>query len=410
MSAGRFAARSSARATALALETDLITRLRSLPVGPRPDPRFKSDLRSQLVSITARVVAESATDASAVSGRGAQLTAKSSRAGVGVLRAVRQPLLAFAAAAAVLVMLLGAAVWISSGSLPGDSLYGVKRASENVQLSLATSDADKGRTYLEFARNRVNEAIRLLGRPSAGASSGVIAAGRVSDHTAKLVIETLASADSDSRSGVQLLGRSAVTNLSADPLAKLDSWLPDQRAKLSQVLDRSPAGALHDRTQGSVNLLQRVAARSDALKKNLGCPCLAAAVSDDLGPLPCSPCQPLTSSVPGSSRAPGQTSVPGGPPRLPGIGGTPTATPSGSAGQQQGSNSGGSQSGPAPSSGPALPGAPSQGVPSLPVSGGSSGLSGSVPGVSVSGSAGSGGISVSLPLPPITTPGLLKLN
>ena len=83
MSAGRFAARSSAsRGQAFALEADLISRLRSLPVGPRPDARFKSDLRSQLVSITARIVSESAGEAATVAGRGARLAASSSRRGV----------------------------------------------------------------------------------------------------------------------------------------------------------------------------------------------------------------------------------------------------------------------------------------------------------------------------------------
>lgn len=405
MSAGRFAARSSAgRAGALALESDLITRLRSLPVGPRPDPAFRSELRSQLVSITARVVAESATEASAVAGRGARLATQSSRrARVGVLRALRRPLLAFATAAAVLVMLLGVAVWISSSSLPGDSLYGVKRASENVQLSLAGGDAEKGRTYLDLARNRVNEAIDLLGRPNAVAGSGTLAAGAVNAHTAKLVTQTLASADSDSRSGMQLLGKSAVANMSADPLSKLDTWLPEQTRLLADVLARVPAGALHDRAQASADLLRRVSTRTDGLKKNIGCPCLSQSVSDDLGPVPCTPCKSLNGpSAPGGQQS-GAAPVPSG---LPGTGSTPSPRVSGQ-------SVGGSQVNGSPSNGGEPPGS-SAGLlsPSAPISVGSSGAGISVPSLGISAGVGTGGISASLPLPLPSTkiPGLLDLN
>jgi hypothetical protein len=406
MSAGRFAGRSSAARTgALALESDLIMRLRSLPVGPRPDPAFRAELRSQLVSITARIVAESATEASAVAGRGARLAAQSSRrARVGVLSALRRPLLTFASAAAVLVILLGVAVWMSSSSLPGDSLYGVKRASENVRLSLAGSDAEKGRTYLDLARNRVNEAIDLLGRPNALAGSGALAAGAVNAHTAKLVTQTLGSADSDSRSGMQLLGKSAVANMSADPLSKLDTWLPEQSSLLADVLARVPAGALHDRAQTSVNLLQRVSRRTDALKKNIGCPCLSQAVSDDLGPVPCTPCKSLNRpSAPGGQQSGAPGSVPSG---LPGTGSTPSAGVPGQSvggGQVSASASNGSQP---PGSSVGLP------SPSAPISAGTGGVGASVPSLGVSAGVGTSGISASLPLPlpSIKIPKLLDLN
>ncbi len=413
MSAGRFTMRSSgSRARAASFQSDLVTRLRGLPVGPMPDARFRSELRSQLVSITARIIAESATDASQV----ARVTTKSTRAATAdVLRAFRRPFLAFASSAAVLVMLLGLAVFISGNSLPGDSLYGIKRASENVQLSLAGSDLARGQTYLALARNRAKEAAELLGRPNALAGSATVAAGGISEHVTSLVTETLASADSDSRSGMQLLGKSAVRAVSAEPLSKLDAWLPVQRASLTETRDRIPAGALHDRAQGSLDLLQRISARKLAVTRNLGCPCLGQATSDDLGPLPCTPCIPLTapSRSPGSSS--GSVPIPGGSPVLPsagsptlpgGTGGPPPSAPIpgvGSAGL------------PLPAltpTGTTPPGVkppgvtpPSQPLPSLPLP---SGGGVSLPGTGISVGMGSGGISASLGLPiaPIKLPGL----
>jgi hypothetical protein len=391
----------------------LITRLRSLPIGPQPDQHFKSDLRSQLVSITARIVTEAAAEGTAAVGRSVRVAGKSSRrAGVGVLQAARRPLLTFASAAAVLVMLLGLAVWVSSGSLPGDSLYGVKRASENVKLSMAGSDAERGRTYLDLARNRVNEAIDLLGRPNALASTAapdVLAAGAVNAHTAKLVTDTLASADSDSRSGMQLLGKAAVAQLSADPLSGLDSWLPGQRGKLTDLLSRAPAGAVHDRSQTSVNLLQRIALRSDALKKNIGCPCLGQAVSDDLGPVPCSPCTSLTPPGGGAQQPPASGAAPSGLPALPGSNPTQSARSNTDPRSPAATGTGSAASGRATTPGPGASGAA---LPSSPISVGSGGVGASVPGLGVSAGIGSGGISASLPLPlpRIKIPGLLQLN
>ena len=53
--AGRFTTRWG-RQHGSAVEAELISRLRALP-GPVPEARFKSELRAQLVAITARVVA-----------------------------------------------------------------------------------------------------------------------------------------------------------------------------------------------------------------------------------------------------------------------------------------------------------------------------------------------------------------
>ena len=399
MSTGRFTAGSHGRDGAADTHDDLIVRLRHLPIGPVADNRFKSELRTQLVAITARVVSESAARPESETLR--PRTRAVSTVGVGVLAAIRRPLLAFAAAAAALVLLLGVAVWISSGSLPGDSLYSVKRASENVQLSLASGDGDKGRAYLDLASKRAGEVIDLLGK-SASAS------GPVSAHNTKLITDTLDRADSDSRSGMQLLGKATVAQLSADQLTKLDAWLPAQRSDLTKILGSIPAGTLHDRAQSSLTLLQRISSRAAALKANLGCPCLSSAVSDDLGPIPCSPCTsiggagtlPSTPSggTGGSSQpgGPGTTSAPGS---TSGSGGS-TGAASGGLGGPLPSLSGGSAS-QAGAGGTAAGQAPGASL-----STGSDGLGVGLPGVSVS--VGPGGVSVSLP--PLNFPGPVTVN
>ena len=326
MSAGRFAARwarADRAAGGSAVEAELVSRLRALP-GPVPEARFKADLRAQLVAITARIVSESAEAGPSAA------TALADRQPRGqALRRLRRPLLALAGASTVLVMLLGMAVWMSRGSLPGQSLYGVKRASENVQLSMAGNDVAKGQAYLQLASNRVREASALLSKPSAMlAGGGVSAAGRVSPRTASLVIDALTSADADSVSGMQLLGRAAVSQLSKEPLAKVSDWLPRQRTLMLEVRDRAPAGSLRTRVLASVGLWQRIATRTSQLTAAMGCPCLAQALADELGPVPCAGCAAVPSRPPGGPGSPlgSKTATPPSVP-LPGLGSpSPSAT------------------------------------------------------------------------------------
>jgi Domain of unknown function (DUF5667) len=419
MSAGRFAVHWS-RSRRSSTEADLINRLRALPV-PTPQAQFRADLRAQLVAITSRIVSESATSPAAPPAGVPVEVAAASRArssGGGALRAVRRPALALAGASTVLVLLLAMAVWMSGGSLPGQSLYGVKRASENVQLSLAGNDTEKGRTYLQLATNRSREAADLLSKPAAMlAGPGVSADGRrVSPRTASLVTDTLASADAESKSGMQLLGRAAVAQLSKDPLAGVSSWLPGQRARLSEVRDRIPAGALRNRAQASLALLQRITTRTAELTRKMGCPCLAQALSDELGPLPCNACGSVPNRAPGGGpvrsvpvplpglNTPGSsTTLPGL--SLPALGGSPGNSGTGTS--HSGRSSSGRAAGPTgsapvlPPAGPVsqpLPGLSPTGlgtaVPGGPITVNSSGVTISLPGI---GSAP--GLSPSLPVP-----------
>ncbi|QOV36455.1 hypothetical protein IM697_41795 [Streptomyces ferrugineus] len=57
----------------------------------------------------------------------------------------------------------------SSDALPGDSLYGLKRGIEDFKLNiLADGDSERGRTYLDHASTRLNEARRLMERGRGG--------------------------------------------------------------------------------------------------------------------------------------------------------------------------------------------------------------------------------------------------
>jgi hypothetical protein len=283
----------------------------------------------------------------------------------------RRPLAVVGTLVIIFGVLLTGAVWLSSGTLPGDSLYGLKRASENVQLSLLNGDGARGKEYLTLAKRRTSEVAKLLSRSSSLAGApGVHAAGGINSHTASLVTDTLDAADADIRNASRLLTGQAVHSSSHDPLRTLLSWTPEQVSRLKDITGRIPAGSLHDRAVGSQQLAERVLDRANRLDTNIGCSCLTETSSDDLGPLPCTvPCNPPASQSVPPLQAPVQTgateSPPGGASTAPSI---PGSTVPGSG---------------ASASLPVIPGLPSPtGSPSLPTGAptGSSGSTGTVTG------------------------------
>jgi hypothetical protein len=120
------------------------------PAPPGPDPVFRAELRQRLVAVATVQAAEPAL-ARARSHAGAVSTVTS--------RAQRR-IAALAGTIAIATSLAGVGV-AAARSLPGDPFYGVKRATEAVQLWTARGDLSKGKRHLEFARTRLAEAQAL---------------------------------------------------------------------------------------------------------------------------------------------------------------------------------------------------------------------------------------------------------
>lgn len=115
-----------------------------------PDAVFRNRLREQLVT-EARLRAE-------LPGQRAKATHAPSSDQPPARR--RVPQAAAATCAAALVVGFGTAV-ASTGAVPGDSLYELKRGLEAVELTLARSDAARGRELMEQAAERIHEAEQL---------------------------------------------------------------------------------------------------------------------------------------------------------------------------------------------------------------------------------------------------------
>ena len=300
----------------------LVSDLRTLQLAPAPRAHFRAELRSQLVAVAPRLVAEGTTaeiprvpaavDAQPVGASSAGSWFAGAFARVQTM-SLGRPLAISTAVVAVFALLLGGAVWISKKALPGDALYSLKRANENVQLSLADGPTAKSKAYLDFAAERADEVQALLKRASALASGSGADAATISPHTADLVRSTLDSADSDVRDAARLLGQQAVSSDAPTSLSLMTQWAPSQVDKLQGIVDQLPAGALQTRAASSAQLVMDALVRADQLSGLAGCSCLDSAATDSLGPVPCQPCDspPVTGlpNQPRTSLSPGQTTT-----------------------------------------------------------------------------------------------------
>ncbi|HVR88192.1 MAG TPA: DUF5667 domain-containing protein, partial [Candidatus Limnocylindria bacterium] len=136
---------------------------------PRPEPRdaFRRSLRSRLMAEAAVTLQPRETSWAAV------------RRG--------WPRPALAAAAVVLVVALGAGS-AAADSLPGDFAFGLKRATEELQLSLALDDSTKLKTLADQADHRLAELARASSdRPAAARPASAAFTAAVQRFTAAVV-------------------------------------------------------------------------------------------------------------------------------------------------------------------------------------------------------------------------------
>lgn len=309
---------------------ELVTQLATLEPAPAPRAHFRAELRAQLVAVAPRLIAEGPAAVAPAPLKQPSAPAHAAptpvRSKLGELFGrggkipIARPLGVLTAVVAVFAVLLGGAVWISKKALPGDALYSLKRANENVQLSFATGDEAKGREYLSFAQTRAREVSALLTRTSAMAAGSGPSAGGISAHTATLIGTTLNAADFEVRSASQLLTGQAVRNGTPGTLSIMTAWAPGQIARLQQITNRlTGPGALHDRAESSLELTAAAFARAKALKAVIGCDCMTRAATDQFGPVPCPVCT--------STEDPGGPAGPSGTAPAPGTtGGSPSTS------------------------------------------------------------------------------------
>ncbi|WP_419997005.1 DUF5667 domain-containing protein [Streptomyces boninensis] len=119
----------------------------------------------------------------------------------------------------------------SSDALPGDTLYGLKRGMEDVKLTLADGDGERGRLYLDNAATRLNEARRLMERQRAG---------DLDEESVSEVRKTLQGVRHDAGEGHRLLHDAYEKDRSAGPIQSLSAFSKSHRAGWDQLRQQLP--------------------------------------------------------------------------------------------------------------------------------------------------------------------------
>lgn len=201
---------------------DVVDAVRSVP-APAPRPEFSTSLRE-------RLMAEAETALAPVS----PLVLPPRRSGARERR--------LTAAAAVFTLVGGTAGIAAAAqqSLPGEALYPIKRGIEDAQLRVQSDADSRGRTYLDQARARLDEAERLVDE---GASSTAVA-----ETVDEFVVQSVAGAD--------LLLGSYADEQSTDDVEVLREFAADTLESLQVLAETAPADIQDELARAAVVLQQ----------------------------------------------------------------------------------------------------------------------------------------------------------
>jgi hypothetical protein len=233
-----------------------------LPTPAEVDPEFRSGLR-ELLMATAERDGIGRTAQPAAAPQAVPAPRRAAGPSTSTLIRARGAVIVSVVVGAIAVSGMSAA---SEHAVPGDALYSVKRSAERAQLALASSDVTRGQLYLDFAHTRIGEALAV----------------RRDSNGFRAVLDDM---DADTRQGVKLLTTAAAVRRDPAALEAINSFVTDQRLDLGSVLDRV-AKANRARTLESLDLLDSVSKRSEALRRTLSCGGSPSAGADRLGPKP----------------------------------------------------------------------------------------------------------------------------
>jgi hypothetical protein len=186
------------------------------------------------------------------------------------------------AAALAVLAIAGGSVFASRDAVPGDALYGIKRAAEAAG-GIFGGAAARGQHDLDLATTRLDE-IERMARDGATDPAAYASAFQEFDNATRAgTRQVLAGADPDRSAG------------------DLARWATQQTARLSALRASLPSASQSD-ADDALRLLDRVHDRAVAVAARSGCAQVIANATDDLGPLPAQgPCTATRQATPGGS-------------------------------------------------------------------------------------------------------------
>ncbi|WP_042385394.1 DUF5667 domain-containing protein [Streptacidiphilus melanogenes] len=129
---------------------------------------------------------------------------------------------------------LGGVAVAATSSLPGDSLYGMKRGLEDWRLNLAGSDEERGKLLLDEASTRMDEARRLMGRGTP------VGPRRLSPQTIADLDRALSDMNAEGKRGRDLLNEIYRRSHSLAPLQQLAGFAAVQSRAMDQLEPELP--------------------------------------------------------------------------------------------------------------------------------------------------------------------------
>ncbi|MGW7417167.1 DUF5667 domain-containing protein [Streptomyces sp. NPDC054863] len=214
----------------------LVTGLGGLP-APEMDPEVKVVQRAQLVAAMEAMMLEG----TAAGPTGPQVPEQRTGRGAHRATALRKlrprsrwskGLAAGGLTVGVVGGAFGGVAAASSNALPGDSLYGLKRGMEDLKLTMADDESDRGQIYLDQASTRLQEARRLMER------------GRAADLDHEQLGEvrrTLTGMKHDVGEGHRLLHEAYERDGNIGPIEALNAFAQSHRDSWSSLRGLLPA-------------------------------------------------------------------------------------------------------------------------------------------------------------------------
>ncbi|MFG2882019.1 DUF5667 domain-containing protein [Streptomyces sp. NPDC048297] len=218
---------------------ELLTLAAELGALPRPqlDPEVKVVQRAQLVAAMEAMLQEDAAGGAANASVPEQRRRGAHRASsLGRLRPrsrLAKGLTAGGLSVGVAAGAFSGVAAASSDSLPGDSLYGLKRGIEDFRLNyLSDGDGERGQTYLDQASTRLSEARRLMERDRGG---------QLDHESIGEIRRTLSGMQHDVTEGHRLLHAAYEADPeSLGPIQALSTFSRSHREAWSTLSDRLP--------------------------------------------------------------------------------------------------------------------------------------------------------------------------
>ncbi|MFT4082833.1 MAG: DUF5667 domain-containing protein [Nocardioides sp.] len=245
------AAPASSAAREVADLVALVGELREV-TPPAPRPEFVADLRERLMTAAATELTEAARQAEE---RNDRLTVR--RLSDPTKAGRRRRRMAVGIAALVIVGGTTGTALASQNALPGDTLYPVKRAVENLRTGLSISDHAKGTQLLGDAGTRLEE-VRELAESIAQTTPG----GTADSHDAASMEQTLEAFSSQATKGSDLLLDDYRAHQDASSIKALHTFTSDgidQLAQLEPVVPDDAKDALGDAAQTLLSIDQTAA-------------------------------------------------------------------------------------------------------------------------------------------------------